>query len=403
MTLLLALIDDGAGLASLRFAKFGLAWLGLLIVVVALAVAAYLWAAHQRRVAVERLGNPILLARLIATVDPGKRLIRALLAVTSVALVVLGLMRLQYGGKAVVVPARGLDIVLAVDYSKSMLAQDVYPSRSERLEAELTRFIDESGRRGDRVGIVIFAGEARGFPLTTDMGVLQLFLSHADPRTENPGGTAIGKALDKALDLLVAVRREDAGSRAESLADRLLAEEFEGEVAGADQIVILLTDGEDTVGRPLELAQRAAQLGVRIYTVGIGSTSGEPVMQYDERGEPVGYATDKDGKPQMTRLDAETLIQLAKATKGEFVHVKAEEFGLDAVRRHVEGLVTAQRESSLEIHREEGFAFFVVPAIVLLSIALALGDRRAPPAPRRDAHLRRAAAVREQRRQEDAA
>jgi Ca-activated chloride channel family protein len=363
---------DVGGLMS-PFAKsknFALLWL------LPLAVAAYLWAAQQRRLAVERLGNPALLARLLATVDPGKRLIRSVLAVLGLAAVIGATARLQYGGEAKVVPTRGLDIVLAVDYSKSMLAQDVYPSRSERLEAELTRFIDESGRRGDRVGVVVFAGEARGFPLTTDMQVLQLFLSHADPRYENPGGTAIGKALDKSLDLLVAVRREDASTRADSLGERLLAEEFDEELEQADQLVILLTDGEDTVGRPLEVAKRAAQLGVRIFTVGIGSTSGEPVMQYDEQGEPVGYATDKDGKPQMTRLDSSTLEQLAEATKGAYVHVDADEFGLDEVRKHVEGLSAAQRESSLEIHREEGFVFFLIPAIVLLSLALSLGDRR---------------------------
>lgn len=379
-------------LEGLTFANWSYAWFGLLI---PLAIAAYLWAARQRREAVERLGNPVLLARLLATVDPGKRLLRALLAILGLSALVLGLMRVQYGGKAQVRTTRGLDIVLAVDYSKSMLAQDVYPSRSERLEAELTRFLDESGRRGDRVGLVIFAGEARGYPLTGDMSVLQLLLSHADPRTENPGGTAIGKALNKALDLLVAVRREDAELRAGGFADELLAKEFEA-VSGSDpaldqpdQIVILLTDGEDTVGRPLEVAQRAAQLGVRVYAVGIGSPSGEPVMQYDEQGEPTGYATDKDGKPQMTRLDAGTLEQLAKASKGEYVHVQADDFGLDKVRKLVEGLVTAQRESAVEVNYEEGFVFFLVPAVVFLALSLTLGDRRRAPSEGRTAHLRR--------------
>jgi Ca-activated chloride channel family protein len=360
-------VEAAANFAELVFAKLGYAWLGL---TVPLAVAAYLWAAQQRRVAVERLGNPVLLARLLATVDPGKRLIGALLAVLGLTATILGMMRMQYGGTAKVAPTRGLDIVLAVDYSKSMLAQDVYPTRSERLEAELTRFLDESGRRGDRVGVVIFAGEARGFPLTSDMGVLSLFLSHADPRYENPGGTAIGKALDKAIDLLVAVRREGAD---DAVVDPLA----EGEVLEqADQLIILLTDGEDTVGQPLELASRAAQLGIRVYTVGIGSTSGEPVMRYDENGEPVGYATDAEGKPQMTRLDGDTLQSLAKATKGEYVHVDPDHFGLDEIRELVEGLASAQREQSIDIHREEGFLFFLVPAVLLLSGSLALGDRR---------------------------
>lgn len=365
--------DSAANFAELVFAKLRYAWLGLSVPLV---IGLYVWAGRQRQAAIERLGNPVLLARLLATVDPGKRLIRALLTVLGLAATILGMMRLQYGGTAKVAPTRGLDIVLAVDYSKSMLAQDVYPTRSERLEAELARFLDESGRRGDRVGVVIFAGEARGFPLTSDMGVLSLFLSHADPRTENPGGTAIGKALDKAIDLLVAVRRDNAD-------DATVDPVAEGEVIEqADQLVILLTDGEDTVGQPLELAARAAQLGIRVYTVGIGSTSGEPVMRYDESGEPVGYATDKDGKPQMTRLDGETLQGLAKATKGEYVHVDADHFGLDEVRELVEGLATAQREQSIDIHREEGSLFFLVPALLLLSGSLALGDRRRQPKPK---------------------
>ncbi|KIG18131.1 BatB protein [Enhygromyxa salina] len=377
--------ETGANLAELVFAKLGYAWLGLLV---PLAIGAYLWAARQRRQAVERLGNPILLARLLATVDPGKRLIRALLTVLALAAIVLGMMRMQYGGKAKVLPTRGLDIVLAVDYSKSMLAQDVYPSRSERLEAELTRFLDESGRRGDRVGVVVFAGATRAFPLTSDMGVLSLFLSHADPRFENPGGTAIGKALDKSIELLVAVRRDGAGGEPDEPALLPGQEEDPAVVEQADQIIILLTDGEDTLGRPLELAQKAAQLGIRIYPVGIGSTSGEPIMRYDENGEPTGYATDAEGKPQMTRLDAETLKGLAKATKGEYVHVDAERFGLDEVRGLVEGLSAAQREQSIEIHREEGFLFFLIPAVLLLCGALAIGDRRRPPAAQaRDAHL----------------
>lgn len=370
--------EDAANLAELVFARLDYAYF---LVLIPAAVGAYLWAAKQRRKAVEQLGNPALLERLLATVDPGKRLIRALLAVLGLTAVILGMLRLQYGGTAKVKPARGLDIVLAVDYSKSMLAQDVYPSRSERLEAELTRFLDESGRRGDRVGVVIFAGEARGFPLTSDMGVLSLFLSHADPRHENPGGTAVGKAIDKSIDLLVAVRRDTDDD----------GEALDGEVIEqADQIIILLTDGEDTIGDPLEVAAQAAQLGIRIYTVGIGSTSGEPVMTYDENGEPVGYATDAEGKPQMTRLDAETLKALAKATKGEYIHVDADHFGLDAVRELVAGLATAQREQSIDIHREEGFIFFLVPAALLLSAALAIGDRRpSRSVARSDAHLRK--------------
>lgn len=361
-----------------------------LLLAVALALAAYVWGARRRMQAIAKLGNAELLARLLASVDPAKRLAQTILVLVAMMLLVGALLRPQYGGIAKVVPSRGLDIVLAVDYSKSMLAQDVYPSRSERLEAELTRFIDESGRRGDRVGVVIFAGEARGFPLTSDIAVLQLFLEHADPRSENPGGTAIGKALDKAIELLVAVRREDAAARAGESPLELDPASDEGDtLAEADQLIILLTDGEDTVGDPLKLAERAKQLGIRIYTVGIGSESGEPVMSYDEKGEPSGYVTDESGKPVMTRLDGETLDKLATATQGKYIHVEPDRFGLDAVRDEIAALATAQREQSITIHREEGFVFLVLPALLALSAAFALGERRrVTPSGTAHAHLR---------------
>jgi Ca-activated chloride channel homolog len=294
----------------------------------------------------------------------------------AVACVVGAIMRPQYGGTAKIVPASGLDIVLAVDYSKSMLAQDVYPSRSERLEAELSRFLDDADRRGERVGVVVFAGNARGFPVTRDLRMLKLYLEKADPRTENPGGTAIGKALQLALTFLVDARR----SSDEVLGDEAEAGEGDGRLDAPkpdhDQAIILLTDGEDNASRPLELADHARRLGVRIYTVGIGSKSGEPIQKFDEHGEPAGFVTDDAGNYLMTRIDEDLLQKLADETGGRYVRVDPKAFGLDEVRDMLEDLSRSQREDKIEINREEGFAFLVLPALVLLSLGLALGERR---------------------------
>ncbi|MEE9382069.1 MAG: VWA domain-containing protein [Nannocystaceae bacterium] len=331
---------------------------------VPVAAGLFAWARYQRRCAHAALGRPDLVARLVATVSSGRRAASMVLAVSGLACVCLGLLRFQYGGVARVVPASGLDVILAVDYSKSMLAQDVYPSRSERLEAELARFIDESGARGDRVGLVVFAGSARGLPVTRDMRLLKLYLERADPRTENPGGTALGRALALAKLFLLDAR---AASREHA------TESGSGE---AEQVVILLTDGEDTMSRPLELIPELKKLGIRVYTVGIGSRSGEPVRKFDAEGNEDGYQTDTDGAYIMTRLDENTLQTLAKETRGRYEHVDAEHFGLDAVRAHLGDLSRSQRADTIEFHREEGFAFLVVPGLLFLSASLGLGDRR---------------------------
>ena len=354
------------GLDDLVFARADLWWVLLLA---PLAAFAFVWAARRRRQGLRSLGNPKLVERLVASVHPGNRLIAAIAATAALVCLGFGLMRVQYGGTAKIIPAAGLDIVLAVDYSKSMLARDVYPSRSERLEAELRRFLDRADARGDRVGVVVFAGAARGLPLTRDMRLLKLYLEKADPLTENPGGTAIGKALRLAINYMVDARRGDA---------RASGAEVQGEAppAEADQVIIVLTDGEDTSSKPVEMAEEAARLGIRIFTVGIGSKSGEPIQRFNDKGEPDGYQTDDDGNYLMTRVDEELLKQLAESTQGHYVHVSPDRFGLDDVEAWMTDLSRAQREDTVEIHRDEGFLFLVVPALGLLVISLALGDRR---------------------------
>lgn len=346
--------------------RWDLAWLFVLVPVVA---AGYLWAARQRRRALLGLGNQDLVARLVASVHHGNRLVVAVATTLAVLCLVVAMMRPQYGGTTRIVPVGGLDVVLVVDYSKSMLAKDVYPSRSERLAAELTRYLDEAERRGDQTGLVVFAGAARGLPVSRDTRILKLYLDKADPRTENPGGTAIGKALKLAIQYLVDARKANQEAVAQSAGDAPPPPE-------ADQIVILLTDGEDTTSRPLEMAAEAAKLGIRIYTVGIGSKSGEPIQKFNSEGQPDGYVTDDKGNYLMTRVDEDTLKKISEATGGQHALVEPDRFGLEAVSEWTRELTRGQRADTVTLHREEGFTFLVAPALLLLAIAMALGERR---------------------------
>ncbi|MBK7830173.1 VWA domain-containing protein [Nannocystis sp.] len=342
-----------------------------LLVLVPLVAAGYVWATRQRRAGFARLGNPTLVQRLVTSVHRGNRLLIAVVTTIAALFLVGALMRPQYGGTTRIVPVGGLDVVLVVDYSKSMLAKDVYPSRSERLAAELRRFLDEAEHRGDQVGLVVFAGAARGLPVSRDTRVLKLYLDKADPRTENPGGTAIGKALKLALQYLVDARQAGQNAVKERSIDGPPPPE-------ADQVIILLTDGEDTSSRPNEMAAEAAKLGIRIYTVGIGSKSGEPIQKFDAKGQPDGYQTDEKGNYLMTRVDEAGLKKLSETTGGEYVLVEPERFGLDAVSEWVRDLTRGQRADTVTLDREEGYPFLVAPALLLLALSLALGERRRP-------------------------
>ncbi len=330
----------------------------------------FVWGHLQRGRTLAQLGHVPTIARLTTSVHKSNRVVSALLVCLAGTLFAVALMRPQYGGTAKIVPMSGLDVVLVVDYSKSMLARDVYPSRSERLEAELARFLDDANGRGDRVGVVVFAGSARGFPLTRDTRLLKLYLDRADPRSENPGGTAIGRGLTLALQFLVDARSKVGSTDKTTLQEAPPAEH--------DQAIVLLTDGEDTVSKPAEVAKLATQLGVRIYTVGIGSKSGEPVQKFNENGEPDGFVTDKDGNFIMTRLDEDTLKSLAETTNGAYVHVDPQAFGLEEVRDVLETLSRSQRDEKLEIQGEEAFPFVLWPALALLTVSLMLNERRRP-------------------------
>lgn len=346
--------------------RWDLAWL---FVLVPLVVAGYLWAARQRRRAIAGLGSQELVARLVGSVHHGNRLVIAVATTLAMLCLVVAMLRPQYGGTTRIVPVGGLDVVLVVDYSKSMLAKDVYPSRSERLAAELTRYLDEAERRGDQTGLVVFAGAARGLPVSRDTRILKLYLEKADPRTENPGGTAIGKALKLAIQYLVDSRKANQEAVAQSAGDAPPPPE-------ADQIIILLTDGEDTTSRPLEMAAEAAKLGIRVYTVGIGSKSGEPIQKFNAEGQPDGYVTDDKGNYLMTRVDEDTLKKIAEATGGQHALVEPDRFGLEAVSEWTRELTRGQRADTVTLHREEGYPFLVAPGLLLLAIAMALGERR---------------------------
>jgi Ca-activated chloride channel homolog len=222
--------------------------------------------------------------------------------------------------------------------------------------------------------VVVFAGAARGFPVTADVRLLKSYLQAADPKTENPGGTALGRALKLSLEFLIDARKGDADDDAATALDAAAAAAIPA--AENDQAIVLLTDGEDTESRPLDVAKQAAQLGVRVYTVGIGSKSGEPVQKFDAEGNPDGFVTDDKGEFVMTRLDDGLLEEIAKATGGRFVRVDPDRFGLDEVRDMLEGLSRSRRDVEIEILRDEGFSFFVIPALLLLAVALALPERR---------------------------
>ncbi len=317
--------------------------------------ASYVWSSRSRRRALQSFGQPKTLAPLISHSERG-RVIRAIVVLCAVTLTIVALAGPRFGSRTTILHRRGLDVVIALDFSKSMLAQDVVPSRIVRAKKELERFLQ--GEYGDRVGVVAFAGETMEFPMTVDYSAVSLFLRELKPSDMPVGGTAIGRALIASGRLLERSAQRSGPEEAQQAAKR-------------DQVVILLTDGEDHEGDPLEAARELSEKGVRVFAIGIGSRSGEPIPVYARDGTQTGYLKDSEGNTVVTSLTAEaeqTLQAIAEQTKGAYFRADRASVGFDSVRTEMKKLKQDEQKARRVTVHEPRYAIVLLPALLLLAL-----------------------------------
>ncbi|MBX3272918.1 MAG: VWA domain-containing protein [Sandaracinaceae bacterium] len=350
-----------------------LLWLLLAIPLIA-AVPVGAWLLRRRATA--RFGQPGVVRELTAGVSGPWRATRGVLWVLAFAFAIVALAGPQYGSRTRTLRRRGVDVVIALDFSKSMLARDVAPSRIERAKAEIVRLLAELD--GDRVGVVAFAGEAMEFPMTTDYAALSLFFRDLGPYDMPVGGTAIARALVTSKRLLDRASRS--GGNAPNSSD-----------AARTRVVILMTDGEDHEGDPVAAARELAAAGIRVYTVGIGSRTGEPIPTYAPDGTYTGPLRDAAGNPVLTALTRENeqqLEQIAEATGGRYFRAPRGQVGVDQIRRELRQLRQHENEARRVTVHEARYALALFPALLLLLLEAILpeawiGRRRPAPKPRR--------------------
>jgi Ca-activated chloride channel family protein len=350
-----------------------LLWLLLLVPLMA---AALLWGFRLRRAQLRKFGAETSLTRLTVGRSSGMRAARAVLLLLGITAAVIALARPQYGSRTRMLRKRGVDVVVALDFSKSMLARDVRPSRIDRAKAEVTAFLNDLS--GDRVGIVAFAGETMEFPMTVDYGAAALFFRDLGPYDMPVGGTAIGRALTAAKRLL------ERSSQSEN-------KQEEGNQRS--RVVILLTDGEDHEGDPVAAANELAQLGARIYVVGIGTRTGEPIPTYADDGTWTGYMRDSSGNSVLTSMTASNeaqLKQIAEASHGKYFAAGRGSVGIDQIRAEMRRMKQGELKArKITVHEERYapvllIAFLLVLLEALLPEALFTRSRAAEARARRE-------------------
>ena len=308
---------------------------------------------YQRARAAKRFGDPVLVGKLESFDATGRRTVKGALLVVALLFAFLALARPQFGHGTRLIPATNLDVVIVLDYSKSMYARDVAPSRIARAKAEVGRLIHDLP--GARFGAIAFAGEPMAFPLTSDGAAIAQYFRQIDPNDMPVGGTATARALESARELFA----RDSKSK-----DHV-------------KVIVLVTDGEDLEGDPVEVAKQCAGDGIRIDVVQIGSRAPEMIPEVSPDGRVLGNRKDDRGQPLTTELTAEGEAQLAKVattTNGEIVRAQKGETGIDVIAQSLSKMMREELSEKVETVFAEEYAWPLGAMLLLLILEAFVGE-----------------------------
>jgi Ca-activated chloride channel homolog len=295
-------------------------------------------------------GNLDLIKKLMKTVSPRRLFVKKALLVGAVLFMILAAARPQFGSRMREVYRKGVDVMIVLDTSLSMLAEDVQPNRLERAKHEIESFL--SLMKGDRVGLVCFAGVPfLQCPLTLDYGAAKIFLEIVDTNLIPVQGTGIGEAL------------------------RLAVDSFDSKETKY-KVIILITDGEDHDTKPLEAADYAAKNGVVIYTIGIGTREGNPIPIKDEKGAIAQRKKARDGSVVISKLNEMDLLKIAGTTSGKYHRATSGELELEKIYQQISGMEKRELSSTIRTYHEDRFQYFLFIALILLVVEAVISERR---------------------------
>lgn len=320
-----------------------------LAVVIPLLIVAFLLFQQWKKKKLKQFGSHHLIKRLtpeVAKHQPTVKFVLYLLAITSLFI---GLANLQYGTKAEEIKREGVDLMIALDVSNSMLAEDLSPNRLERAKRAIYQLIEKL--ENDRLGIIIFAGEAYvQLPITSDYSSAKLFLESIGTDIVPVQGTAIGKAIDLAL------------------------RSFNPE-AETSKAIIVITDGENHEDDALGAAANAIENDVFVHTIGMGSENGAPLPIY-QNGRQVGFRTDNSNNTIVSKLNEKMLQEIAAAGEGTYVRATNANAGLSIIMNEINKMEKKEFGSKVFKNYDDRFQLFLLISLVLLIIEFLISKRR---------------------------
>jgi Ca-activated chloride channel family protein len=298
---------------------------------------------------IRQFGNPVLLRQLMPEIGTYKRSLKSILLLLALAFLLLGVANPQIGTRMEEVKREGVDIMIALDVSNSMKAEDLKPNRLENAKQEIAHLIEKL--QTDRIGLIVFGGDSYlQLPLTTDYSAARLILSTIDVDAVPVPGTAIGSAI------------------------KLAMKSFEsGETK--HKVIILITDGENHEDDAVAAAKEANKEGVVLHTIGLGSPEGAPIPVY-QNGVEVGYKKDADGNTVITKLDEQGMQQIAEAGGGKYIRGTNEEDELGVIFNEIQSMEKKEFGAKVFTEFEDRFQYFLGAGLVLLLMEFFVSERK---------------------------
>ncbi len=310
------------------------------------------WRISQKKALLSRFGDIPLIMRTAPFLSFARQRTKATCIIIGLAFLILAVARLQFGTHLESIKREGLDIVVAMDVSTSMLAQDQQPNRLEHAKRDLRSIV--SRLNGDRIGLVSFAGDAFvQCPLTLDYAAAEMVLAAIDQYSVETQGTNLGAAIEKATAVF---KQQDRKYK----------------------VLVLLTDGEDNEEQGLAAAEEARKQGIKIYTVGIGSAQGVPIPEFDQRGNQIGLKRGEDGEVVVTKLDEPGLQKIALTTGGKYYRSTGSEMELDRLFTDIGALEKKELEGTLVTRYDDQYQWPLLIALILILFEFFLSERRRP-------------------------
>lgn len=319
-----------------------------LLILLPFLAAFYLYSNYRRRKAIRKFGDPVLMAQLMPDVSKYRPDVKFWLVFAAIGLFAVLLARPQFGSKLETVKRQGVEVMIALDISNSMLAQDVQPSRLEKAKRLVAQLVDKM--ENDKVGMIVFAGDAfTQLPITSDYISAKMFLESINPSLISKQGTAIGAAIN--------------------LATRSFTPQ-----EGVGRAVIVITDGENHEGGAVEAAKAAAEKGIQVSVLGVGMPDGAPIPVEGTND----FRRDRDGNVVVTRLNEQMCQEIAQAGDGIYVRVDNSNAAQKAIAQEINKMAKADVETQIYTEFNEQFQAVAWIILLLLLAEMLILERKNP-------------------------